>query len=63
VFGLISPAPLYARIDLVRDASDDFALMELELIEPALYFRMDEDSPARFARAFDKRMRGSNANA
>lgn len=51
---LISPMPLYARIDLVRDASDNFALMELELIEPALYFRMDEESPARFARAFDR---------
>jgi glutathione synthase/RimK-type ligase-like ATP-grasp enzyme len=63
VFELISPAPLYARIDLVRDASDNFALMELELIEPALYFRMDEDSPARFARAFDKMMGGANANA
>ena len=50
-------------IDLVRDASEDFALMELELIEPALYFRMDDGSPARFARAFDKMMRGSNANA
>jgi hypothetical protein len=63
VFDLISPAPLYARIDLVRDDADNFALMELELIEPALYFRMDEESPARFARAFDKRMGRSNANA
>jgi len=62
VFDLISPAPLYARIDLVRDARDDFALMELELIEPALYFRMDEESPARFATAFDKSMRRLNAN-
>lgn len=55
------PAPtLYARIDLVRDASDNFALMELELIEPALYFRMDKDSPARFARAFDRLMVQNN---
>lgn len=63
VFNLITPLPLYARIDLVRDARDNFALMELELIEPALYFRMDDGSPARFARAFDKMMRESNANA
>jgi glutathione synthase/RimK-type ligase-like ATP-grasp enzyme len=63
MFDLIAPAPLYARIDLIRDARDDFALMELELIEPALYFRMDEGSPARFAKAFDKRMRRSHANA
>lgn len=49
----IPGTPLYARIDLVRDAIDDFALMELELIEPALYFRMDKDSPGRFASAFN----------
>jgi hypothetical protein len=27
--------------------------MELELIEPSLYFRTDPASPARFAQAFD----------
>jgi glutathione synthase/RimK-type ligase-like ATP-grasp enzyme len=47
---------LYARIDLVRDARGGFMLMELELIEPALYFRMDADAPARFASAFDRMM-------
>lgn len=40
--------PLYARVDMVRTASG-FALMELELIEPALYFRMDPGSAERFA--------------
>ena len=48
----VSPVPLYARADLVRSGSA-FVLMELELIEPALYFRMDPASPARFAQAFD----------
>lgn len=48
----VSPVPLYARADLVRNGSA-FVLMELELIEPALYFRMDPASPARFAQAFD----------
>jgi hypothetical protein len=48
---------LYARADFVRDERDEFALMELELIEPALYFRMDEKSPQRFAMAFDKWMK------
>jgi glutathione synthase/RimK-type ligase-like ATP-grasp enzyme len=56
ILRFIPSKPLYARIDLVRDALDSFALMELELIEPALYFRMDEDSPARFAAAFDRLM-------
>jgi glutathione synthase/RimK-type ligase-like ATP-grasp enzyme len=45
--------PLQARVDLVRLADGDFAVMELELIEPALYFRMDAKAPARFAAAFE----------
>ncbi len=53
---MIEPRPLYSRIDLVRCDDGGFALMELELIEPALYFRMDAQSPERFARAFARRM-------
>lgn len=45
--------PLYARTDFVRaNEGDGFWLMELELIEPSLYFRMDPHAPGRFARAF-----------
>ncbi|XQW85272.1 ATP-grasp domain-containing protein [Thalassotalea piscium] len=47
--------PLYARIDFVR-YDDGFALMEAELIEPSLYFNMDEGSPKRFAKAFVDRI-------
>ncbi|MFT6691957.1 MAG: hypothetical protein ACJAXH_002491 [Colwellia sp.] len=46
---------LYARIDFVR-YQDTFALMEAELIEPSLYFNMDQASPQRFAKAFVARM-------
>jgi glutathione synthase/RimK-type ligase-like ATP-grasp enzyme len=42
---------LYARIDLIRHDSE-FAVMEVELIEPSLYFNMDPQSPQRFADAF-----------
>lgn len=49
----LDPAPLYARIDLVRDAAGQFVVMELELIEPSLYLRTDPQAPARFARAVD----------
>lgn len=46
------PQPLlYARVDLVRDADGSPRLMELELIEPALYFRTDADSAQRFTQA------------
>ncbi len=54
ILSLIKPIPLYARIDFVRDESDNFCLMELELIEPALYLRMDENSPRLFAGTIDK---------
>lgn len=43
--------PLYARVDLIRDLDDVFRVMELELIEPALYFRMDSGAADRFAEA------------
>lgn len=57
VMATISPRPLYARVDSVRTQTGAFALMELELIEPSLYFNMDPDSPERFARIFDRWMR------
>lgn len=41
---------LYARVDLVRQ-NNNWAIMELELIEPSLYFNLDEDSPVRFVEA------------
>jgi glutathione synthase/RimK-type ligase-like ATP-grasp enzyme len=42
---------LQARVDLVRLADGRPALMELELIEPSLYFRMDPGAAGRFADA------------
>jgi hypothetical protein len=45
--------PLYARVDLACLDSGSYALMELELIEPSLYFRTDPESASKFARAFD----------
>jgi hypothetical protein len=41
---------LYARADLVR-SDDTFRVMELELIEPSLYLRLDPAAPDRFADA------------
>lgn len=52
VVASLQPAPLYSRVDLVR-SDRGFELMELELIEPSLYFNMDPDSPERFARCLD----------
>jgi len=58
VAGLIEPQPVYARIDLVRGSDGRFLLMELELIEPSLYFRMDQAAPERFVAAFDNHVGG-----
>ncbi len=57
---LTGEMPLYARLDFVRtnqEAQDEsFALMEAELIEPSLYFNMDDKAAERFANAFADRM-------
>lgn len=46
---------LYARIDLVQHQGS-FQLMEIELIEPSLYFNLDEMAASRFAKAFNNWM-------
>ena len=46
------PKPLYARIDLVEYLGE-FALMEVELIEPSLYFNLDSAAARRFVKAFE----------
>lgn len=60
VLSCVSWPLLYARVDFVRTDADDFALMELELIEPSLYLRMADDAPRSFARAIDSWLRTSN---
>lgn len=45
----------YGRVDLVA-TPDGWQLMELELVEPALYLRHDEQSAARAARAIADRL-------
>ncbi|MFL6514479.1 MAG: RimK family alpha-L-glutamate ligase [Chthoniobacterales bacterium] len=49
--------PLYARADFMRRNHDDaFLLVELELIEPSLYLRMDPEAAERFANALTVRI-------
>ena len=49
----ISMTLLYARVDFVRTKNNEFALMELELIEPSLYLRNCENAPHLFAKAIN----------
>jgi hypothetical protein len=39
VYETVQPPPLYARVDMVDSAAAGLLLLELELIEPALYLR------------------------
>ncbi|TQV75541.1 hypothetical protein FLL45_11540 [Aliikangiella marina] len=51
----IAQSLLYARLDFVRH-NDEFVLIEAELIEPSLYFNLDEDAPGRFVKAMENRL-------
>ncbi len=46
--------PLYARVDLLSDESGRPVLVELEMVEPSLFFRHDPAAPARFVAAILK---------
>lgn len=46
---------LYARVDVARDASFGLVLMELELLEPSLFFREAPEALPAFARAIVRR--------
>ncbi|MCO7227240.1 RimK family alpha-L-glutamate ligase [Pleionea sp. CnH1-48] len=45
------PKPLYGRVDMVRDNNNELAIMELELIEPELFFRFHRPATFELAKA------------
>jgi len=47
---------LYARVDVAPDAGGRFVLMELELIEPSLFFPQGPAGAVRFAEAVARRL-------
>jgi len=48
--------PLYARVDAVRDDSGALSLMELELVEPELFFRFHPPAADALAAAIAERL-------
>lgn len=52
----INTSLLYTRLDFVRTPTG-FALMEAELIEPSLYFNLDDESAQRYVDAVERRMK------
>jgi glutathione synthase/RimK-type ligase-like ATP-grasp enzyme len=53
----IGEPALYARVDLVRDDLGAPRLIELELIEPSLFFRLAPHAAVRLAAAIASRLR------
>lgn len=47
----LDPTPLYARLDYLAGAEEEWRLGELEIIEPELFLASDVDAPRRFAAA------------
>ena len=45
------PEPLYARVDIVNDNAGNPAISELELVEPELWFRRNEEAAMKLALA------------
>lgn len=52
IFSLLPEAPLYARIDLAR-FEKELVIMEVELLEPELFFRIRPESAQVLARAVE----------
>lgn len=48
------PLPLYARVDVIWDNNNELALIELELIEPELWFRKNDQAAVLLANAIQK---------
>ena len=51
VFKACKYQPVYGRVDMTYDNDDKLVVMELELVEPELWFRYNKNSAALMARA------------
>lgn len=51
---LCQPQPLYARVDIICDNQGELAVIEMELIEPELWFRMAPDAAKVLAQGIDR---------
>ena len=54
VLGKLSKPYLFARVDFINDKNSQANLIELELIEPSLYFRYKEDAAAKLVQALEQ---------
>ncbi|MEO5951496.1 MAG: hypothetical protein ABIQ44_03420, partial [Chloroflexia bacterium] len=54
VLATLPETPLYARVDIALDNSDRLCLMELELIEPSLFFELSPEAAGVMAGAIER---------
>lgn len=50
------PTPLYGRVDMIRDNEGALAVMELELVEPELWFRLHPPAAEALAEGLRRRL-------
>ncbi|WP_430413055.1 ATP-grasp domain-containing protein [Kordia sp.] len=48
--------PIYARVDIIWDNDDQLAISEIELIEPELWFRHNNDAATQLAKGIVKKL-------
>lgn len=48
---------LFHRVDVVKNNENEMEIMEVELVEPSLYFRTHKDAPANFTKALNDFLR------
>ena len=58
ILATLAETPLYARVDLAETQDHGLLLLEIELIEPSLFFHHDPASADRFAKAIARRLKG-----
>lgn len=56
-FSVCNETPVYGRVDMVRSPDGNPWVMELELVEPELWLRFDDNAAGRYADALIKAMR------
>jgi hypothetical protein len=56
VMQVLPEPPLYARVDIAHDNDNHLCLMELELIEPSLFFQFSPDAAKKMADAIERHL-------
>jgi hypothetical protein len=56
VLDTLGDETLYARVDLLPGAGGELVLVELEIVEPGMFLRMDGAAASRFAEGIARRL-------